>query len=198
MENNSGPGGGKLTWPLTLEEGTSIFQCTDELFSDAASKDTFNMTYWINPDRGELFFARKVILTEGPTDKTVLPLLAHKLGVFRHNYTVIDCGSKSTIPSYLQLLNRFKIPYVVVYDKDHQVGKSPDAVASADMASARIEKELDAALGHSLILENDVEEEIGIKDSSNKNKPYMALAHVQEEGFTMSGSLKNKIQSIYS
>jgi len=181
-----------------LEEGTSIFQCTEALFSDTASKDIFNMTYWINPDRGELFFARKVILTEGPTDKTILPLLANKLGVFRHNYTVIDCGSKNTIPSYLQLLNRFKIPYTVVYDKDHQVGKSPDAVASADIASARIEKELDSTLGNSLILENDIEEEIGIKDSSNKNKPYMALAHVQQEGFSMSESLKNKVLSIYS
>ncbi len=182
----------------TPAEGTTIFQCVDDLFPGAKDKDVFNMTYWINPDRGELFFARKVILTEGPTDKTILPLLAHQLDVFRHEYTIIDCGSKYSIPSYLQLLNKFKITYVAVYDRDHQAGKSPEAIASADKASERIEKQVDNSLGKSVILENDIEEELGITDQSKKKKPYTALAHVLEEGFSMSESLKEKLQSIYS
>ena len=177
-----------------LEEGTTAFQCRDDLFPDANDKDFFNLTYWINPDRGELFFARKVILSEGPTDKTILPLLAQRLGLFRHDYTLIDCGSKDCMPSYLQLLNRFKIPYVVVYDRDHQAGKSADAIASADKSSERVEAHIDINLGKSVILENDIEEEIGINDQSSKNKPYFALAHVQSKGFNVSPSLKEKIK----
>ena len=94
-----------------------------------ATRIFFNLNYWINPERGELFFARKVVLAEGSTEKTILPLLAEKLGIFRHDFTLIDCGSKDSMPSYLQLLNKFRIPYVAVYDRDHQMGKFADAIA---------------------------------------------------------------------
>jgi CRISPR-associated exonuclease Cas4 len=182
----------------SLTEGTTVFQCKEELFPAADEKALFNLTYWINPDRGELFFARKVILTEGPTEKTTIPFLAHRIGVFRHDYTIIDCGSKDSIPSYLHLLSRFRIPYVVVYDLDHQAGKTPEAIASADKASARIEIEIDATLGGSVILENDIEEEIGITDPSRKNKPYMSLGHIASMGFVISPQLKAKIETIYA
>ncbi len=182
----------------TVEEGTTVFQCTEDLFPDAKEKDLFNIAYWINPDRGELFFARKVVLTEGPTDKTVLPLLAHKLGIFRHDYTLVDCGSKDSMPSYIQLLNRFRIPYVVVYDRDHQAGKLADAIASADKASERVESRVDAALGQCIVLVNDIEEELSITDAAKKTKPYVALAHVEAEGFTLADSLRDKVKSIYA
>ena len=182
----------------TIEEGTTVFQCTEDLFPDAKEKDLFNIAYWINPDRGELFFARKVVLTEGPTDKTVLPLLAHKLGVFRHDYTLVDCGSKDSMPSYIQLLNRFRIPYVVVYDRDHQAGKSADAIASANKASERVESQVDAALGQCVVLVNDIEEELGITDAAKKNKPYIALTHVEAEGFALADSLRDKVKSVYA
>jgi CRISPR-associated exonuclease Cas4 len=182
----------------TLEEGTSILQCTEDLFAEASDKELFNLTYWINPDRGELFFARKVILTEGPTEKTVIPLLAGKLDLFRHDFTVIDCGSKDSMPSYIQLLNKFRISYVVVYDRDHQAGKSADAIASADRASGKIQQLVDSEIGRAIILENDIEEEIGITTPSNKNKPYFAVGYVQAEGFALPESLRGKIASIYS
>jgi len=182
----------------TIEEGTTIFQCTEDLFAEASDKALFNLTYWINPDRGELFFARKVVLTEGPSEKTVIPLLAGKLGIFRHDFTVVDCGSKNSIPSYLQLLNKFRIPYVTVCDRDHQAGKSAEAIASADKASARIQNYVDAAIGRTLILENDIEEELGIIEPGNKNKPYLAVAYVQAETFVFPDSLRDKVASIYS
>jgi len=182
----------------TVEEGTTIFQCTEELFAGASDKELFNLTYWINPDRGELFFARKVVLTEGPTGKTILPLLAEKLGFFRHDFTVVDCGSKDSMPSYLQLLNKFRIPYVAVYDRDHQVDKSGDAIACADKASARVEEHVDRGIGETIILENDIEEELGISEPGKKNKPYLAVGHVQAEGFALLDSLRGKVESIYS
>ena len=88
--------------------GTQVCQCVDEIFTGDKKKD-FNLSYWINPDRSELFFARKVILVEGPTDKTIIPLLARQLGIFRYDCTLVDCGSKDNIPLYTQLLNKFKM-----------------------------------------------------------------------------------------
>ena len=48
--------------------GTKAFQFKGYLFSGDEIKN-FNMNYWINPDRSEIFFAKKVILVEGQTDK---------------------------------------------------------------------------------------------------------------------------------
>lgn len=179
-------------------EGTKHLQCNVDLFATMDERRRFNMTYWINPDRGELFFAKKVILVEGPTDKTIIPLLAKNLNIFRYDYTLIDCGGKDNIPMYAHLLNSFKIPYVVVYDRDHQAHKSRQAIDSADIASRGIEDRLDQALGSSVILENDIEEEIGIVDINSKNKPFIALEHVSTAGFAISDDFMEKLHLIYS
>lgn len=176
-------------------EGSQVTHCSEELFTGDAKKD-FNLSYWMNPDRGELFFASKVLLVEGATDKTVIPLIAKNLGVFRYDYTVIDCGSKSNIPYYIRLLNKFGIPYVAVYDRDHQAGKAPDALASANIATAGIENEIDAGLGRAVVLENDIEEELGMAAGS-KNKPYAALNHVTDDSFVLSPALEGKIRNVY-
>lgn len=176
--------------------GTQICQCSDDIFSGDGKKD-FNLSYWINPDRSELFFAKRVILVEGPTDKTCIPHLAKRLGIFRYDYTLIDCGSKDNIPLYAQLLNKFKIPYVVVYDLDHQAHKAPDAIQSADKSTSLVEAAVDRALGRSVVLMNDIEEELGIA-GEQKNKPYAALVHIDAVAFKLSTELEGKIRSIYT
>lgn len=175
--------------------GTQICQCTDDIFTGDKKKD-FNLSYWINPDRSELFFARKVLLVEGPTDKTLIPLLAKQLGVFRFDHTVVDCGSKDNIPLYCQLLNKFKIPYVAVYDKDHQTSKTADGIASANKSSANVEAVIEKGTGTSIVLVNDIEEEIGMI-AGEKNKPYVALTHIAVPGFKISDSLSAKIKSMF-
>ena len=176
--------------------GTEICQCSDDIFSGDGKKD-FNLSYWINPDRSEMFFAKRVVLVEGPTDKTCIPLLAKRLGVFRYDYTLIDCGSKDSIPLYAQLLNKFKIPYVAVYDLDHQAHKGADAIQSADKSTALVEASLDKALATSIVFANDIEEELGIQ-AGQKNKPYAALVHIESLAFQLSPALEGKVRSIYA
>jgi len=176
--------------------GTETCQCFDEIFSGDGKKD-FNLSYWINPDRSELFFAKRVVLVEGPTDKTCIPLLAKRLGVFRYDYTLIDCGSKDNIPLYAQLLNKFEIPYTVVYDMDHQAHKDNDAIQAADKSTSLVEAAIDRVLACSVVFTNDIEEEIGVA-GGQKNKPYAALVHIDSPGFVLSVGLEAKIRSIYS
>lgn len=188
----------KSIYIATKETGadeTTVKQCVDDLFEGDAKKD-FNLSYWINPDRGELFFASKVVLLEGATEKTVFPLLAKKIGVFRYDYTLIDCGSKDNIPLYVKLLNKFKIPYVAVYDRDHQQGKGADAIASANTSTQKIEEVIDPAVGKSLVLVNDIEEELGLPKGGS-SKPYIALNHITSQGFTLSEGMKQKISLAY-
>ncbi len=139
--------------------GTKVCQFTGDLFVGDGKKD-FNLAYWINPDRSELFFAKKVALVEGPTDKTIIPLLAKKLEIFKYEVTLIDCGSKTAIPLYTRLLNNFSIPYVAVYDEDHQVHKDQQAINAANRDTALVEAEIQVGLGKSVVFINDIEEEI--------------------------------------
>ena len=176
-------------------EGTKVCQFTGELFVGDRKKD-FNLAYWLNPDRSELFFAKKVILVEGPTDKTVIPLIAKNLGIFRYDMTLVDCGSKTAIPLYVRLLNNFSIPYVAVYDADHQEHKDQQARGAADRDTALVEGEIDTNYGKSVVFVNDIEEELGLPNG-NKNKPYVALSYVSDEGFRLPEQLELKVREIY-
>lgn len=187
-----------ILYKNNIIDGTKHLQCTGDIFSSLDEQKRFNMTYWINPDRGELFFARKVVLIEGQTDKSVLSYLAKQLGCFRYDYTLIDCGCKDNMPLYMHLLNNFKLPYVVVYDKDHQAGKDISAIASADISTAKITAKLDVTYGSLVEFENDIEEEIGIIDPGNKNKPYVAMDHISQNTFVATATLSAKINSIFS
>jgi putative ATP-dependent endonuclease of the OLD family len=101
--------------------GTSVRQCSTELFAGEGAterKRRFQITSWINPDRGELFFARKVVLVEGETEAASIPLLGEKLSCHDADVSVINCGNKHNILLYLELLRAFQIPHFVVHDED--------------------------------------------------------------------------------
>ena len=85
---------------------------------------------------------------------------------------------------------------MAVYDKDHQTSKTPDGVASANKSSANIEAAIDQGTGASIVLVNDIEEEVGIV-SGEKSKPYVALTHIASPGFKTSDGLSAKVKSMY-
>lgn len=179
------------------QAGSKVTQCQEDLF-DGNQKNEWNLSYWINPDRGELFFAEKVILVEGQTDKVIIPALADRLGVFKYSYTIIDCGSKQNIPLYIKLLNKFRIPYIAVYDKDHQENKKTNsqAIGAADSATKAILDEVVEGLGITVELVNDIEEELGY-ESGKSGKPFQALQHIKSDSFQLSDSFSKKIRIIY-
>lgn len=175
--------------------GTTVCQCTEDIFTGNNKKD-FNLSYWVNPDRSELFFAHKVILVEGATEKTVIPYIAQRINCFKHEYSVIDCGSKNNIPAYIGLLNKFHIPYVAVYDIDHQSGKSQAALDSANVATAGIENVLDLNYGTTIAFINDIEEELGMPQGTS-GKPYAALEEISKFDFVVEERFRNKILAMY-
>lgn len=179
-----------------LNEGSKVIQCREQLFSEDDAKKKFNLSYWINPDRGELFFAKKIILVEGITEKTVLPFLAKKLQVFRYDYTLIDCGNKDNILTYLVLLNKFKLKYTVVYDKDHQARKKQGQRDQADILSRKIESQINPDLGYSIVLENDIEEELHIQ--AHTRKAFKALQAINHPQYKLPYQLAQKIRLIYN
>ena len=170
--------------------GTKIKQCTTDLFAGENNRERkrrFQMASWINPDRGELFFARKVVLAEGETEKVVLPFLAKKLGCYEPEISVIDCGSKYNLILYIDILNAFSIPYVVVHDED----PVPDPIPidwNADKTREKwrtyklneeIRQHVWAGLGQIEVVRPRFEEFSGVsvRQGESKGKPLAAIDH---------------------
>jgi putative ATP-dependent endonuclease of OLD family len=169
-------------------KGTKVRQCSRDLFEgeDAESKKhRFHMASWVNPDRGELFFARKVILVEGETEQTLFPFIANKLGCFDPSVTIVDCASKHNLLLYIRILNAFEIKYVVVHDEDPLPDPLPndwdDAANSGEINSfelnTRIAEEVNRDLGSIFVLSPDFEIASGIRKIKRKNKAIVALDH---------------------
>lgn len=116
--------------------GSCVRQSDVALFEGEANinrKRRFNLGHWINPERAELFFARKVIFVEGATEKVALPYLAEKIGVFDVGVSVVDCGSKFNLPVYMELAGSFEIEHCVLHDEDPVVdGLEGDRLQSAN------------------------------------------------------------------
>ncbi|MCS5420221.1 MULTISPECIES: ATP-dependent nuclease [Psychrilyobacter] len=181
------------------DDGTHVMQHKGDLFKGDEIKN-FNMNYWMNPDRGELFFAKKVILVEGQTDKIIIPFLAKKLGVYKYEYSIVECGSKSSIPQFIRLLNEYKIPYVAVYDKDEHLWRDYESKIKSRRDNKYLKQLIHENIGEIVEFTNDIEEELEGKDrikKNYKNKPFIAIKNISGENYIVPDGLKKKILKIY-
>jgi predicted ATP-dependent endonuclease of OLD family len=104
------------------------------------------MAQWVNPDRAEMFFCRRVVFVEGESEKVLLPFLANELGQLDTDVSVIDCGSKHNLPLYVRVAKGFEIPYLVVYDEDPLPDPIPDTWNQDKIRSKRDTFALNAKL----------------------------------------------------
>lgn len=182
-----------------IKNDIKVYQYTGKLLNGDEIKN-FNMNYWINPDRGEMFFAKKVILVEGQTDKIALSYLAKKLGIYNYNYSIVECGSKSIIPQFIKILNAYKIPYVAVYDKDNHKWRSETEIENSNMKNKKIKGLINKYIGDYIEFENDIEEEVYQEERERKNyknKPYYTLQKISEDEYKIPLKLEEKIKRIY-
>jgi predicted ATP-dependent endonuclease of OLD family len=75
----------------------------------------------------ELFFAKRVLLVEGPEDSIAVTATLKVLGRITARteeleWSVISCGGKASIPFFQRVLNAFAIPYSVLHDMDITAG----------------------------------------------------------------------------
>jgi CRISPR-associated exonuclease Cas4 len=171
-------------------KGSEVRQCTVELFEGEGideKKKRFHMAQWVNPDRGEMFFARRVVFVEGETEKVVIPYLAEKFDFFDPDVSIIDCGSKHNLPLYVTIAKAFSLPYVVVHDEDALPDPIPEDWAPDKTTSkkrtyalnASIAGMIEAPLGKVVMMSPDVEGAGGISKSQGRKigKALAALDH---------------------
>ncbi len=96
---------------------TKIFTLPDKFFNDI---DYLKFEHLLDVDSRELFFARKVLLVEGPTEYGAIPIFAKKLWYpFDENgISIINVNGKSNFSIFAQLCESFQIPYLMLADGD--------------------------------------------------------------------------------
>lgn len=74
----------------------------------------------LDPERNELFFAARIVLVEGDTEKLAIPEYAERLGVDLdlEGASVVEVGGKRNLPAFLDIAESFGIPTGVLYDTD--------------------------------------------------------------------------------
>lgn len=195
----------------SVREGTIVKQCTDDLFEGGDIEDRkrrFHMAYWVNPERGEIFFARKVVFVEGETERSLFPYLAKKLGCYRADVTIVDCGSKHNLPLYITIANAFSLEYHVVHDEDPVPDPIPDTWNSDKVRSKKgtfaLNHEISELLspqGAVFVCCKDLESVSGVSrtQGQKKGKALAAIEHFQDmRADDVPEELANLIRAIYT
>jgi len=93
-----------------------------------SDRDVRDLQRYIDVTRGELFFARGVVLVEGDAEKFLIPACAEALGIDLDalGITVASVAGTNFLP-YVKLLggNALGIPHVILTDMDTQDGDKP-------------------------------------------------------------------------
>jgi putative ATP-dependent endonuclease of the OLD family len=103
---------------LVRKGGNGTYVTTSTLEPHASRREKWRKE--LDPERNELFFARRLLLVEGDTEKLALPAYAEKLGLDldRVGATIVEVGGKRNLKEFAELAISFGIPTGVVYDKD--------------------------------------------------------------------------------
>ncbi len=115
-------------------KGTRITGCNQKAFDGLHDKKLFQGFTRLTPVMNEVFFARRVLLVEGPDDLIMVNACLRVLGRISSRteelgWSVIACGGKQAIPFFQRVLNAFEIPYAVLHDSDLPEGAAGDKAA---------------------------------------------------------------------
>jgi len=74
----------------------------------------------LDPERNELFFASRLLLVEGDTEKLALPEYARRLKIDldREGATIVEVGGKRNLPEFARIATSFGLPTGILYDED--------------------------------------------------------------------------------
>lgn len=126
-----------------IAAGTSLRSCDKTAFDGLDDRKVFQGFTRISASMNELFFAKRVLLVEGPEDVIAVAAVLKAAGRIASRteeleWSVISCGGKDSIPFFQRVLNAFAIPYSVLHDLDMRPGITPDAEAVERKRNATI------------------------------------------------------------
>jgi predicted ATPase len=104
---------------LDLRAGGMVVRRTDP--GTLSDPERVRIQAEFDHERSEMFFADKVVLVEGQTERLSLPFIFRALGhdPDAEGIAIVEMGGKGNLPLAARLLVQLAIPFVVVFDADH-------------------------------------------------------------------------------
>lgn len=132
---------------------------------------------WMQPQRAAAFFARRVVLVEGPTELALYSYLVDRglMSAPAPGVMFLDCMGKYNLHRFMTLLGAFGVDHSVLYDGDD--GGSSDAEVTKTINDAR-----NSFTKQVVRLAADIEGELGIsplKRNASHRKPQYLLYHFE-------------------
>lgn len=176
-------------------KSTFVRKSRGNIFQNQSDKTTFRTLSNFDPTKSELFFSKRVILVEGPSERVAIRQIAEKTdySLDGNEVTIIECEGKTGIPIFMEVLNSFQIPYVVIHDTDLKNKMSKDQKSTEEVRNNRIKN---LANGNKIItFSPDLECELGIHIKNEK--PYNIYLRMSEKKIEdINKSFVNKIQCL--
>jgi len=157
-----------------IVKGTRFEADSDDLKEDMEALKYF---MWLDSERCGMFFAKQILMVEGPTEKVLLNHLFHK-GVIempRGGVFVLDCFGKFNIHRFMNILGPLNVNHSILLDGDN--GKPPHG-----KILELIEKSRNSLTKDIEVFPDNVETFMGIEKC---NKPHRKPQHMMlklEEG----------------
>ena len=152
-----------------------------ELLANQKFGRTFRFHCWLNAERNAAFFADRILLVEGATDKAVYLWLMAKHRRKLGGVTVFDCGPKHNIPHFMRLFGDFGLRHVVVHDDDHNKVTDKLDHKALNKAIQDASNEFTVAI---IPIVGDMEEFLGIAKAPSYKKTTEAVLHLEQTGIS--------------
>jgi putative ATP-dependent endonuclease of OLD family len=106
---------------LVRKQGTRTNVTMSSLSTDSVRRE--KLIKELDPERNELFFATRLLIVEGDTEKLALPQYSKVLAIDldQAGATIIEVGGKRNLMEFVKIAISFRIPTGVVYDRDSSV-----------------------------------------------------------------------------
>ncbi len=137
----------------TKEKGTTCLEKSKVFNTEVAKKEFYRIYTHFNPERNEIFFAKKVVLVEGESDKILFSTLAKdrwEIDVDNKGIVIISCGGKGGVIYFVGVCKLIGLEdYFAVWDADDSVEDKHDLLKKALSTGKGIEfkPNLEAELG---------------------------------------------------
>lgn len=176
--------------------GTLLSNCKLSAFDGLTDKKVFRGLTQLNSDVNEMFFARKVIVVEGPEDKIAVTETAKKLGKIEVrpeevDTTIIVAGGKPAIPFFGRVLNAFEIKYCVLHDLDIKDGMTS---SEKDIEKKRNDEIVKISQGKIATFPVKLEKTLGI--TQHLSNQFEALGYFEDHS-KINTALEDKVKEVF-
>lgn len=185
---------------------TSTFQYLGDIFESEdieakkRLKKVFRYLSLFDLSRSELFFSKSVVLVEGDTEKFMLPFWASKFAeqdksydLTANNICIVECGGKTNLHVFMRVLNKFRIPYIVIHDIDpiyfpeEKADKTDKEEADLRIFKENnfIEKTLDPKIGKIIRVNPELENIMDVSKNQVEKEGKVGAAYFKYESMSI-------------